>query len=254
MPLTPNFRGSWSSTSQYFAGDLVYYQGSSWIATVDNVNYIPGNSYPWTLFVLGGVPGPTGAAGPQGTTSGTFRWLGEWVEGTQYTYRDCVGFSYGSFVCISPTSNHPLTGDIHSSIDPSWSRMSAGVPLVFRGAWDEFTEYYVNDVVNYQDSIYVAGTTSLGVPPTAGYAWMLMVQFAGITGPTGSSVPTAEVGFTSSGGNFTVANNLGYSPSFAVIQMTSLGQVVFQPTRWDINFFYLNGASGGLTGYIEAWR
>ena len=58
--------------------------------------------------------------------------------------------------------------------------------------------------------------------------------------------------FTSSAGHFTVAHNLGYTPRFATIRMTSLGNVAFQVTAWDKNNFYLQGAAGSLTGYVDS--
>jgi len=64
--------------------------------------------------------------------------------------------------------------------------------------------------------------------------------------------------FTSSSGNFSVTHNLGYNPSFAVIQITTSGAspvlVVWQDPLWDGTKFYLHCANSGVAGYIYSVR
>ena len=60
--------------------------------------------------------------------------------------------------------------------------------------------------------------------------------------------------FASVMGNFTVPHNLGYTPRFATIRMTSLGNVAFTTVAWDQNNFYLQGAAASLTGYVDSIR
>jgi hypothetical protein len=54
----------------------------------------------------------------------------------------------------------------------------------------------------------------------------------------------------SSPGNFTVAHGLGVTPTSALIQMTSGGQVWFQSTRFDGTNLYLVASDAGVTGKV----
>ncbi len=58
-----NFRGAWSQTSVYKKGDVVTFNGSSYVATTD----IPiGGADTFVLIAQAGATGKTGPAGPQG--------------------------------------------------------------------------------------------------------------------------------------------------------------------------------------------
>ena len=76
-------RGAWHASTLYQAGDLVLFQGSSWVALLDNQNKPPNvfsaqataSAVPnavvayWVAYAKGGDPGPVGAigaAGPRG--------------------------------------------------------------------------------------------------------------------------------------------------------------------------------------------
>jgi hypothetical protein len=52
----------------------------------------------------------------------------------------------------------------------------------------------------------------------------------------------------SSPGNFTIAHGLGVTPTSALIQMTSGGQVWFQSVRFDSTNLYLVASDSGITG------
>jgi Collagen triple helix repeat (20 copies) len=65
-----NFRGTWSSTTTYAVGDVVFYNGSACISTVaSNLNHQPDTStLQWSVLSQQGATGPTGPAGPTGAT------------------------------------------------------------------------------------------------------------------------------------------------------------------------------------------
>jgi hypothetical protein len=54
---------------------------------------------------------------------------------------------------------------------------------------------------------------------------------------------------TSAGGNFTLPHTLGVVPGSVVFELTSVGSVWFQPTRFDANNLYLIASGAGVTGY-----
>lgn len=47
--ILPIFKGNWVSTTKYTKLDVVYYNGSSYVALADNTNTTPRNSMPWQL-------------------------------------------------------------------------------------------------------------------------------------------------------------------------------------------------------------
>jgi hypothetical protein len=50
---------------------------------------------------------------------------------------------------------------------------------------------------------------------------------------------------TSAGGNFTLPHTLGVVPGSVVFELTSVGSVWFQPTRFDANNLYLIASGAG---------
>jgi hypothetical protein len=61
--------GEWSSSSNYVANQVVYYEGSAYICIQGNSNLRPDqNATQWSLVVSKGDAGATGAAGPTGAT------------------------------------------------------------------------------------------------------------------------------------------------------------------------------------------
>lgn len=80
---------------------------------------------------------------------------------------------------------------------------------------------------------------------TADSTQALGVKWAGAT----TSFSIVEVSLApSSPGNFTVAHGLGVTPTSALIQMTSGGQVWFQTVRFDSTNLYLVASDSGITG------
>lgn len=62
-----NWRGTWNNSTSYVTYDAIAYQGSSYIAVVDNSNVIPGSDgTTWQLLAQVGAQGPAGEVGPTG--------------------------------------------------------------------------------------------------------------------------------------------------------------------------------------------
>lgn len=63
-----SWAGEWSSSSNYVANQVVYYEGSAYICIQGNSNLRPDqNATQWSLVVSKGDAGATGAAGPTGS-------------------------------------------------------------------------------------------------------------------------------------------------------------------------------------------
>jgi hypothetical protein len=64
-----SFRGTWSNSTTYSTGDVVFFNGSAYIAIVgSNLNHQPDVSpTQWSLLAQQGSAGSTGATGPQGS-------------------------------------------------------------------------------------------------------------------------------------------------------------------------------------------
>lgn len=63
--ILPNFRGEWDPTTNYEKLDVVYFEGSSYMAISDNINKRPDeNESDWVLSAAKGEPGEPGKDGP----------------------------------------------------------------------------------------------------------------------------------------------------------------------------------------------
>lgn len=65
------FKGSWSAAISYTAGEVVTFNGASYIALLGNKNVSPTDTTDWAILDAAGAPGPQGPMGPQGVTGPT---------------------------------------------------------------------------------------------------------------------------------------------------------------------------------------
>ena len=69
-----NYRDGWVNTTTYNAGDVVFYNGSSWVALDTNTNDAPDPValvHHWSYLAQEGATGPAGATGATGPTGAT---------------------------------------------------------------------------------------------------------------------------------------------------------------------------------------
>jgi hypothetical protein len=111
------------------------------------------------------------------------------------------------------------------------------------------TQYQI--IIGTQTNVYnVAGSAwnlNTATPATAPPANTLVIPDAG------SPLAVTITGVPGVGGNFTLPHTLGYVPRNAVIQLTSLGIIVFQSTYYDMSNLYLTASGGGITGRVLIW-
>jgi hypothetical protein len=100
-----NWTGTWSDTTTYNVGDAVSWLGSSYVATIANVDVQPNiNPTKWDLLAAAGSTGASGdaslsvinsAASPQG-----LNWRGAYSTLTSYNNYDVVSYNSASYICI----------------------------------------------------------------------------------------------------------------------------------------------------------
>lgn len=111
-----NWRGVWSSSTDYLTGDLVETQGSTYYAPVDIAHgsnpASPGA--PWELVAQRGLIGNTGSTGPTGPQGPAgLRWMGTWSASTPYLNNDAVTYLGTSYRRqIGGTTSTPPNSDI----------------------------------------------------------------------------------------------------------------------------------------------
>lgn len=120
------WRGAWFGDVVYGIGDVVQFEGSSYVGLTDsNTGNTPQASPAyWDLLAQrgdtgdtgltgeqgpNGPQGPTGATGPAGPTG--VQWEGPWSDVTTYVTRDAVSFNGSSYISLTEnnTNNSPAT-------------------------------------------------------------------------------------------------------------------------------------------------
>ncbi len=105
----PNWRGAfvpYNEAEPYMAGDVVEYEGSSYICVLDDTlgNPVDYLGTRWELFAARGEDGDQGDQGDPGPIGPGFTWRGTWVEptgvGDAYFQNELVEFEGAAYVCV----------------------------------------------------------------------------------------------------------------------------------------------------------
>lgn len=179
-PLT--YLGYWDGSYTYRVGDVVSYNGSSYISMYPmNLDNSPEGFAPfafsmpwWGLLAAKGDTGATGATGdtgPQGPQG---------IQGVQ-----------GDQGIQGPIGLTGATGDTGAQ------GPKGDVGATFQGLWNPEASYSVGDVVYYLGSSYVSLTNlNSNIAPDDGFPWTLLAAKGdtGATGPTGDTGPQGPQG------------------------------------------------------------
>ncbi len=102
------FKGPWSGSTEYEAGDAVSFDGNSYVSAKEhNKGNTPTGTGEWLLLAQQGGTGPTGeigVTGPVGATGATgsqgppVTFNGAWAAGTTYKKGEAVSFNGSSYV------------------------------------------------------------------------------------------------------------------------------------------------------------
>jgi hypothetical protein len=145
--------GSYSSLSEYQTGDIVQYNGNSYVAISSvSAGALPSYSGSWSILSTGFNPN-----GISTYTPGSAYFNGDIVQVGGNAYRLKVGVATG----IDPLVDTIGGGQIGTA----WGLFNTG--LKFAGTYSGVTTYYPNNVVEYSSSAYVAiGTAAItGITP-----------------------------------------------------------------------------------------
>lgn len=252
------YQGSYTSRTNYGAGDIVTYNGSSYVSVAaGNHGNTPGLSAAnWGLLAAGGAAG-SGAT----TTSSSLSYQGAYVSTTSYSPDDVVVYLGSSYVSLS-ASNH---GNTPSSSPAQWGVLAlggqgvvgpqgpAGVQgvsgdkgapgLGYVGTYKSTANYGVSDVVGFQGSSYISLLASNhgNTPSSSPIQWGLLAQAqvgatgamgtagtTGATGPSGAQGPPGPAGPPGSSGAVGAQGlpGLTYQGVYASTTNYKLGDVV----------------------------
>jgi hypothetical protein len=139
-----SYAGPWQPGTEYAGGLIVEHQGSSYIATSDNVLDIepPNDSY-WGLLASRGEPGDEGPQGPRGLAG-----------------EDGADGQDGS----------------DGSQGPMGLQGPPGIGFQWQGEYDQAVGYLPNDVVRFEGSSWIAIESSTGQQPDSSQSWELFAS------------------------------------------------------------------------------
>ena len=197
-----NYRGNWSSSTQYLISDLVSYGGKIYIALRDTENDNPVTSaLDWAVFVDGiqyegawnsatayqkgdvvkhggNIWIATNNSTNSTPTTGSLvweilvygvEWKGAYNDSTAYKVNDIVSYGGKSYICIiAGTGFEPAANPSY------WAIFSSG--FQWEGQWSSLTSYQAGDVVGYGGLVYVATADSLNSAPTDPLYWAVLIE------------------------------------------------------------------------------
>jgi hypothetical protein len=181
-----NFRGTWSGSTVYLAGDAVSEAGSSYVALLGSTGINPSGDLTahWAVLASQGAVGTNGndgATGPQG------------IQGVQG-----VQGPMGTTGATGATGGTGLTGAPGTNgADGAAGQTGPQGPVAnFMGAWVISTTYHAGDAVSETGSSYVALGTNSNIDPATdvagpGTTWAVLASqgAAGTNGNDGATGP-----------------------------------------------------------------
>lgn len=198
-----------------------------------------------------GAPGPGGSPGAAGTpgTPGAdgndgigFNPRGDWNITDQYYFNDVVQFNNSVWLAfenntgVQPGTNNSVWANIGAvgATGPTGAPGSTGTPgtdgtngssLVPRGPWNITDPYYVNDIVEFNDTAWIAFENSTGVQPgTNGSIWVA----TGAPGTAGTNGLDGQSAFTLTSGPFVMpAVNSSVFVPVGNSDWTTPGEILF---------------------------
>jgi collagen type VII alpha len=211
-----DFRNAFDASSNYAIGDVVTFNGSSYVAiaaTTGPSNPAPDtNASAWSIIAQEGATGLTGATGATGVTGFTGITGATGPTGaTGVTGAQGVTGVTGPIGATGSQGFQGFTGTTGTTgaTGPTGATGTTGAGFGFQGAFNPSASYAINDVVTFNGSTYVATAANAGpsnqAPNVNTDAWTVMAQegatgITGVTGPTGTTGPTGSTGITGATG------------------------------------------------------
>ncbi len=201
-----NYQGTYASTTNYALGDVVVFQGASYLSLIAaNHGNTPGlNQAQWGLLAAAGA---NGSGGSSGSTTVAVAYRGVYASTTNYALNDIVLYGASSYIsliagndgntpALSPT-DWGLLAEGGTGIGPAGPAGPAGPTgpqgppgLGYQGAYASSSNYALSDVVEYQGSSYISLSDGNhgNTPPLSPLQWGLLASAQiGAAGPQGPS-------------------------------------------------------------------
>ena len=230
-----SYRGGWDNYAYYAEGDIVTWQGSTYMLT-NPAGWTVGGAppdYGWSLLAsvgaqgsmgpegpvgaqgpigLDGPMGPQGPQGPAGADGSSINWRNTWDQYAGYSAGDGVYFNGSSYRASQYSQNvEPSQGSAYwqllaikgdtgsqGATGETGATGAAGTSFNWRGQF-AVGGYNANDVVEHEHSTYIATAyTDSSTPPNAPWQLMAAKGQDGSQGPQGIEGPQGPQGPTGS--------------------------------------------------------
>jgi hypothetical protein len=213
-----NYRGIWSSATQYLISDLVSFGGKIYIALRDTIDDNPVTATSdWSVFVDG------------------IQYEGSWASGTSYQKGDVV--KYGGNIWIAVNNN---AASAPTTSNANWDILVYGVE--WKGAYASGTAYKVNDIVSYGGKAYINILASTGVVPTNVTNWALFSQGFQFEGTWSSSANYQAGDVVNYGGlvYVAIADSLNSAPTDTLYWAVLIEGISWEGTYNSLNTYNKN--------------
>jgi hypothetical protein len=155
-----DWKGNWSTATQYKKNDLVRYGGYTYACVTAHVSAATATDglefdvEKWEIFNPG------------------IEFKGDWsASSVRYKINDVVKNGAGLWIC---TTQHTSSGTFESQ-QSNWSQFVKG--FEFEDEWSNSTTYQPGDIVRYGGNQYIAKTNHVGSTPSTGTAnWALFTE------------------------------------------------------------------------------
>ena len=265
------YTGAYDNGRTYQVNEMVEFDGSSYVMSnyIGGAGYYP-PSYPshWQVVAIRGATGADGPAGSSGSNGNdgpqgpagqsAFTWRGQWDYSTFYNQNDVVNYNGSSYVATN-SSMYNFPGDggnwmllaqkgDQGSQGPSGSDGSQGPQgpagpgvINWRGTYDYYTTYYVNDAVSYDGSSYICSSQNSYNYPYEGNGFWGLLSRKGDQGPSGESGGGGGISDAPSNGSPYVRINNDWHPMSWYDQTGSGGggsSPYYYHSVWAYNTWY----------------
>lgn len=158
-----NWLNTWSTSSYYDLGDVIRYNGISYICNTKHQSAsstslgLEADQSKWTIL------------------SRSDNWRNNWTTNTRYIVDDVVRYGANVYRCITGhTSAATNTLGLENDI-ANWEIVISGIE--YKGTWTTTTRYKINDVVKYGGTLWKAttGHTSSGIFRNDSVNWSIYV-------------------------------------------------------------------------------
>jgi hypothetical protein len=178
-----DFKGVYSSATEYERNDVVQYGGNVYVYTLGTASTgnLPTDTTFWALMVEG------------------FNYRGVWAIGTSYKISDLVSFGGKIYIALQDT-----VGDNPATSASDWTVFVEGIQ--YEGVWSNSTDYQIGDVVTYGGVTYIATANTLNnIPSSNSQYWEILVKGVEYRGAYNDALPYKENDIVTYGGSAYIA-------------------------------------------------